>query len=72
MYFELLGSFVEAEQLYQKELENDPTNAMVLKRMVGWAGVHACAWRPEAHGGMGSRLGWMLAMCVLAFKNKIF
>ncbi|KAL4420359.1 hypothetical protein ABPG77_006166 [Micractinium sp. CCAP 211/92] len=33
MYFELLGSFVEAEQLYQKELENDPTNAMVLKRM---------------------------------------
>lgn len=34
MYFELLGSFVEAEQLYQKELENDPTNAMVLKRMV--------------------------------------
>lgn len=34
MYFELLGSFVEAEQLYQKELDNDPTNAMVLKRMV--------------------------------------
>lgn len=34
MYFELLGSPVEAEQLYAKELEADPSNPYILKRMV--------------------------------------
>lgn len=33
MYFELMGSWAEAEALYAKELESDPNCAMMLKRM---------------------------------------
>jgi hypothetical protein len=35
MYFELMGSFGEAEELYKKELEKDPLSPLILKRMVG-------------------------------------
>lgn len=34
MYFEALGSAGRAEELYKKELEQDPHNATVLKRMI--------------------------------------
>jgi tetratricopeptide (TPR) repeat protein len=34
LYFEALGSFQEAEELYKKELEKDPANGLMLKRMV--------------------------------------
>ncbi|KAI3425316.1 hypothetical protein D9Q98_009081 [Chlorella vulgaris] len=35
MYFELMHTPAEAEALYAKELEKDPCNAIILKRMVG-------------------------------------
>ncbi|EFN53747.1 hypothetical protein CHLNCDRAFT_136338 [Chlorella variabilis] len=35
MYFEMMGTPGEAEELYKKELEKDPANAIILKRMVG-------------------------------------
>lgn len=41
LYFEALGSAAEAEELYGKELEKDPNNGMILKRMV----------RAEGEGG---------------------
>jgi hypothetical protein len=34
MYFELMHTPAEAEALYAKELEKDPCNAIILKRMV--------------------------------------
>lgn len=35
LYFEAAGQPEKAEALYKKELEADPQNAMMLKRMVG-------------------------------------
>ena len=38
MYFELMNSPVEARGLYQKELDRDPNNPIMLKRMVRGGG----------------------------------
>lgn len=34
MYFEAMGKYEDAERLYKRELEKDPQNARILKRMV--------------------------------------
>lgn len=43
LYFEAQGTPDKAEALYKKELERDPQNAMILKRMVRAAGALCCA-----------------------------
>lgn len=55
MYFELLNSPAEARGLYQKELDRDPNNPLMLKRMVRLA----CCMAPR--GLLGFIVGTKLS-----------
>lgn len=50
MYFELMNSPTEARSLYQKELDKDPNNPLMLKRMVSGLGnlLACCLWQQAA------------------------
>lgn len=50
MYFELMNSPTEARSLYQKELDKDPNNPLMLKRMVSCLVclLACCLWQQAA------------------------